>query len=63
MSADNSKWKNYVQELLVKLKSVDLKKFLEEKYGAKFTGTNCRCPHPDHEDRNPSFSVWRENGS
>ena len=53
MSADNSKWKNYVQELLVKLKSVDLKKFLEERYGAKFTGTNCRCPHPDHEDRNP----------
>ena len=63
MSADNSKWKNYVQELLVKLKSVDLKKFLEERYGAKFTGTNCRCPHPDHEDRNPSFSVWQENGS
>ena len=63
MSVSNDKWKNYLQELLVKLKTVDLKKFLEEKYGAKFQGTNCRCPHPDHEDRNPSFSVWQENGS
>ena len=31
MSVSNDKWKNYLQELLVKLKTVDLKKFLEEK--------------------------------
>ena len=63
MSADTKNGNSNFQEVLGKLKTIDLKMFLEERYGAKFQGTNCRCPHPDHEDRNPSFSVWEENGS
>lgn len=62
MSAETSKGKRSWENTLQKLKSVDLKRFLEERYGARFQGANCRCPHPDHEDRNPSFSVWEENG-
>lgn len=57
---------NITREILDKLKKVSLKEFLEDRYGVKFrrvSGStfNAHCPHPDHEDINPSFSVWTDN--
>ena len=37
------------------LKSLSIK--LKWKSGNEY---NCRCPFPDHEDKNPSFSVNKE---
>ena len=56
---------NVTRELLTKLKKIDLRQFLFDKYDTRFvtineTTSNARCPHPDHDDRNPSFSVWHD---
>lgn len=51
------------KEFLDKLKTVDIRKFLTSKYNVVFNNINafdcsCHCPHPDHDDKKPSFSVW-----
>lgn len=52
-------------EILDKLSRINLIKYLKEKYNVKFTSetaisAQACCPHPDHDDRNPSFSVWKD---
>jgi hypothetical protein len=32
---------------------------LGQALGLERKGSKWRCPHPDHEDRNPSFSIFR----
>jgi hypothetical protein len=36
---------------------------LAEAVGAERTRDGLRCPGPEHDDRNPSFSVFRDNGN
>lgn len=45
-------------EKLELLRKIDLRKFLKDTVGTHFRGFNARCPHPDHEDRHPSFAVY-----
>ena len=47
-------------EIKDQIKRIDIKIYLTETTGAVFSGTNCLCPHPDHNDKNPSFSVWTD---
>ena len=56
---------NITKEMLSKIHQLDLKKFLKEKYNIVFSTENARqatarCPHPDHDDRNPSFCIWKD---
>lgn len=53
---------NVTPDILDKIKRFDLRIYLKEFYDVKFEGTNCCCPHPDHDDHHPSFSVWTKNG-
>lgn len=51
------------KEVLAKLKSINLADFISSQYHVAFTSSNifeysCRCPHPDHDDKKPSFSIW-----
>ena len=50
---------NVTQDILDTIKRFDFRKYLIELYNVKFEGPNCCCPHPDHDDHNPSFSVWK----
>lgn len=48
-------------EIREQIKRIDIRGYLAVTRGAVFNGsTNCRCPHPDHDDDNPSFSVWTD---
>lgn len=54
-------------DVLKRLKKINLKEFIADRYGIKgqiraseFT-YNFICPHPDHNDIRPSFSVWLKN--
>lgn len=49
-------------EILDEIKHIDIRDYLKDKHDVHFVGTNCLCPHPDHEDHHPSFSVWERNG-
>ena len=57
---------NITDDIKKRIKTeTNLKAFLIDRYGVKsFTSSgdrcNCICPHPDHEDRNPSFSIYRD---
>ena len=44
-------------EILDRIKRIDIKQYLRDTRKAVFFGTNSMCPHPDHYDHNPSFSV------
>jgi len=53
------------KEILDKLHKIDLKEFLISRYNIVFTSSSnssgsCHCPHPDHDDKHPSFSVWKD---
>lgn len=50
---------NITEETKRLIKQVNIRKYLEDMYDCVFNGTNCKCPHPDHEDTTPSFSVWQ----
>ena len=49
-------------EILDRIKRIDIKQYLRDTRRAVFFGTNSMCPHPDHYDHNPSFSVWKKDG-
>ena len=49
-------------EILDRIKRIDIKQYLRDTRKAVFFGTNSMCPHPDHYDHNPSFSVWEKDG-
>ena len=49
---------NVTPEIAREIRKIDIRQYLRDKYNVSFIGTNCCCPHPDHDDRNPSFSVW-----
>lgn len=53
------------KELLDKIHKMDLISFMENKYGVVFRSksartANARCPHPDHHDKKPSFTAWKD---
>ena len=59
----------FSRELLNKLSRLDLRIFMINEYHIEEAkryvnkeNFTMRCPHPDHEDKKPSFSVWRKNG-
>ena len=49
---------NVTPEIAREIRRIDIRQYLRDKYDVSFIGTNCCCPHPDHDDRHPSFSVW-----
>lgn len=49
-------------EILDRIKRIDIKQYLRDTRRTVFFGTNSICPHPDHYDHNPSFSVWEKDG-
>ena len=49
-------------EILDRIKRIDIKQYLRDTRRTVFFGSNSMCPHPDHEDHNPSFSVWEKDG-
>ncbi len=56
------------KDVLNRLKRINLKEFIINNYGvrglirASENTYNFVCPHPDHNDNRPSFSVWTKNG-
>ena len=53
---------NVTPEIKKILRQVDIKQYLIDYYDVHFVGNSCRCPHPDHDDHNPSFAVWTDDG-
>lgn len=51
---------NVSKEQLDAIKKIDIRQYLTDTLGTVFHGTNCRCVHPDHDDKSPSFSVWTD---
>lgn len=55
------------QEFIDKVKSrIDIKELVEEYTELKKVGPTLyegRCPHPDHEDNDPSFRIWTDHQS
>lgn len=55
------------KDVLNRLKRINLKEFIINNYGVKGliraseSTYNFVCPHPDHNDNRPSFSVWVKN--
>lgn len=54
------------KQMLDKIHHIDLVDFMSSLYHVNFTSKSssrvvARCPHPDHEDRKPSFSAWYDN--
>lgn len=57
---------NITKDLIKKFKQIDLIAFCEDCYGVNFSSKygntgSANCPHPDHDDSRPSFSVWKKN--
>ena len=54
---------SFIKELKEK---TDLVKFVKQYTDLKLVGKGIwqgRCPHPDHNDRTPSFTVWEKTNS
>ena len=49
-------------EILDRIKRIDIKQYLRDTRRTVFFGSNSVCPNPNHEDHNPSFSVWEKDG-
>lgn len=50
-------------DLIQELKKQNLKEYIESVSGTHFKNNIARCPFPDHEDRQASFSVFQRNGT